>query len=240
MRNTNLSNTGHLVEDVEQSLKDRIKGGEYSVGDKLPTVNSLVDYYGVSRTVVREAISGLRAAGLIVSRRGSGVFVRSTQVDFAPDALFAGDWPKRVPDLADALELRAAVEIQSVTLAATRASNGQMEDIHEAHNAFVEQASLQKDASAEDFAFHAAIARATNNRYFEDFLSEMGKRTIPRENLSLVPGTESFRAFMSQLVSEHELIMGALEARDPEAAAEAMRVHLIGSLSRYRKASHAP
>lgn len=237
MRQAEKAGGGYLAEDVEATLRRLIEQGEYAIGEKLPTVSALCERYGVSRTVVREAIAGLRAAGLVKSRRGSGVFVLSQSAEASVDTLFGGDWPTRVPELVDALELRAAVEIQSVSLAASRASNGQLEEIIEAHNVFISKVERREDASAEDFAFHAAIARATNNRYFENFLSEMGKRTIPRGNLSPASESQAYHDYMQQLAAEHELIMAALEARDPEMAAEAMRKHLLGSLARYRKAS---
>lgn len=236
MQQSKKSSGRYLAEDLEGTLTSLIVSGKYVVGDKLPTVDALCDCYGVSRTVVREAIAGLRTAGLVQSRRGSGVFVRSREPVSSVNTLFGGDWPARLPELVDALELRAAVEVQAASLASTRASTGQVAGIIEAHNNFIAQVDRKEEASGEDFAFHIAISRATNNKYFENFLSEVGKRTIPRENLLLISGTEAYSAYLEQLVVEHEYIIAAIEARDPDAAKEAMRKHLLGSLERYRKA----
>lgn len=228
----------YLAEDVEKSLREEIESGTYSVGDKLPTESALCEKFGVSRTVVREAVAGLRAAGLVVSRRGSGVFVQSQDSRFSAKDLFAGDWSERVPEVIDALELRTAVEVQAVELAASRASMRQMEEIHEAHRAFSAKIALNEVASAEDFAFHLAIARATNNSYFEEFLSYMGKRTIPRSLMSVAVDSDAYADYMAQLEEEHGRIMSALERRDPEAARQEMKAHLLGSLRRYRFASY--
>ena len=232
------ADAGYLAEEIERNLRASIESGECGVGDKLPTESVLGEKYGVSRTVVREAIAGLRASGFVVSRRGSGVFVRSREPLTAAGALFVGEWHKRVPDVIDVLELRSSVEITAAKLAAERASIGQVEEIHGLHRAFSDRALKGgQDAGGEDFAFHQGIAKATNNKFFEKFLSEMGGVTIPRTNLSLSHGSEAYTQYMAQLVAEHSLIIEAIERRDSEAAADAMQAHLLGSLSRYRKMS---
>lgn len=232
------ADTGYLAEEIERDLRASIESGERDIGEKLPTESALGLKYGVSRTVVREAIAGLRAGGFVVSRRGSGVFVRSREPVPAAGSLFVGDWPERVPDVIDALELRASVEIQAARHAAMRASIGQIEEIHGLHRAFENQASRAgQDAGGEDFAFHQGIARATNNRFFEQFLNQMGRTTIPRTNLSLAHGSEAYAQYMAQLAAEHLLILEAIEGRNPDAAADAMQAHLLGSLNRYRKMS---
>src|SRR3546814_4923658 len=60
-------------------LRSRIEGGMYAPGDKLPTEQVLVEKFGFSRTVIREAVATLRADGLLESRQGAGVFVLGPQ-----------------------------------------------------------------------------------------------------------------------------------------------------------------
>src|SRR5437870_2972257 len=64
-----------LADRVAERLAEEIRAGRWPVGSKLPTEVRLVEQLGVSRTVVREAISRLRNAGLVEPRQGSGVFV---------------------------------------------------------------------------------------------------------------------------------------------------------------------
>ena len=86
-----------------------------------------------------------------------------------------------------------------------------------------------------DFAFHMAIARSTNNSRFEEFLSHLGRRTIPRAKLSeLVSGKHALPYREDQLHAEHQAVADAIRSKDTSAAREAMRTHLVGSLERYR------
>jgi DNA-binding FadR family transcriptional regulator len=64
-----------LTHRVIAELREKIAGGELKPGDKLPTEQALIRHFGVSRTVIREAIAGLRADGLVLPRQGVGVFV---------------------------------------------------------------------------------------------------------------------------------------------------------------------
>lgn len=232
-KTTRVKKSGHLAEDIEKTLRSLIDNGQYPPGSKLPTENLLAQHYGVSRPVVREAIAGLRASGLITSRRGSGVFVSDTAKD-DPRNLFLGDWPERVPEVIDALELRAAVEVQAACLAAQRASTAQIETIHEMHDKFALHLNDAAAVEQADFEFHQSIALATNNASFAAFLGQMGQRTIPRANLTLDHDTQIYGQYMARLKAEHLTILQAIEDRDPDTAGQAMETHLLGSLRRYR------
>src|SRR3546814_7635124 len=64
-----------LTHRVIAELRGRIESGALKPGDKLPTEQALIRHFGVSRTVIREAVAGLRADGLVEPRQGVGVFV---------------------------------------------------------------------------------------------------------------------------------------------------------------------
>ena len=108
--------TARVIED----LRAEILGGQLTPGDKLPTESALIDRFGVSRTVIREAVAELRADRLVESRHGVGVFV----LDRPEPATAAIHLPpfSKISDMIEELELRAAVEIEAAGLAAQRAS----------------------------------------------------------------------------------------------------------------------
>lgn len=224
----------YLAGEVEQELRKLIESGQYKIGEKMPTENALGEQFNVSRTVIREAIAGLRAAGLVMSRRGSGVFVEKTTSFNSENSPFLPGAPNRTRKAIDTLELRAAVEVQTARLAATRASYGQTEEILEAHQAFSYEISKRGDVENADFKFHEAIAKATNNEAFVHFLHHLGKSTIPRANLPMAKDTKAYEDYMITLEDEHLLIANAISERDPEKAASAMEAHLQDSLARYR------
>ena len=67
----------NLTERVAQLLREKVDRGDFAVGTKLPAEGKMAQQLGVSRTVVREAVSRLKSDGLLESRQGSGVFVLS-------------------------------------------------------------------------------------------------------------------------------------------------------------------
>jgi GntR family transcriptional regulator, transcriptional repressor for pyruvate dehydrogenase complex len=224
-----------LSSQVVDRLRQEIEGGRHQPGDKLPTEPEMIRQYGVSRTVIREAIAALRADGLVESRHGVGVFVLDPPAQ-APDGLqFFMQASEKISDIIEELELRAGVEIEAAGLAAHRSSPAQEADIQACLDNFSERMRSGQPTEEADFAFHMAVARATNNQRFEAFLSHLGRRTIPRVKFrSAMGGVDPLPNRDAELHAEHERVADAIFARDPEAAREAMRRHLIGGMERYR------
>ena len=107
-----------LAQELVTVLTERIRSGQLKRGDKLPTESQIMAEEGVSRTVVREAISRLQAAGQVETRHGIGTFV----LDAPSTGGFRID-PATVVTLREVLavlELRIALEIESAGLAAQR------------------------------------------------------------------------------------------------------------------------
>lgn len=226
-----------LAVEMEQDLRTKILAGQPPVGEKLPTERVLCETYGVSRTVVREAIAGLRSAGLIESRRGSGLFVRSDIAATVSGLPPMPENPAGIGAIVDTLELRAAVETEAAFLAATRASPGQIEKIRACQKRFFEAVDSGEETESADFDFHQAIAEATNNGAYRSFMEYLGRRTIPRSKLGVDLVGESYRAYLMDLLAEHEVILLAIERHSAEDARQAMKAHLSGSLARYRALS---
>lgn len=222
---------GTLVVQVANALRDAIYGGSYHPGDKLPSEAKLTEAHGVSRTVVREAIAALRSDGLVEPKRGAGVYVLEPAA--IPGLPFQNIDHARISSIIELLELRAAVEVEASGLAATRRSPAQEEAILDAHRAVGDCIAKGEPTSAADFALHAAIAEATNNPRFAEFMSLMGQNVIPRSTLSNGEHA-TMTAYLEQLHDEHGKIVTAISNGDSEAARKAMRDHLLGSQRRYR------
>lgn len=222
----------NLAEQVMARLSADIRGGRLAPGTRLPTEQALTTEFGISRTVVREAVAALRADGLVVTRRGSGAYVAD------PTAGPFRIVPPRATSLSDILnvmELRLAVEVQAAGLAAERAGRRQLAPIRTAWREI--DAALQRGegAVAEDFAFHRAIAEATGNDQFPRFLAYLGSHVIPRQSVRLSVDTPAERRlYLERIQTEHARIVTAISAGDPAEARRAMRDHLTRSLERYR------
>ncbi|HVW57239.1 MAG TPA: FadR/GntR family transcriptional regulator [Rhizobiaceae bacterium] len=222
----------NLVGMVSDRLRRQILGGELHPGDKLPSEAGLTRQFDVSRTVIREAVASLRADGLVEARHGVGIFVLSNQPPIAHS--FQSFETARISSMIEALELRTAVEIEAAALAAVRRSPAQEEAIHERYDDIAAEIAAGQPTTAADFAFHLAIADATNNPRFREFLEVMGRNAIPRASLQDGNAEHTPGDYLQQIQAEHKSIADAISARDPEAAREGIRTHLQGSLVRYR------
>ncbi|SEP80181.1 transcriptional regulator, GntR family [Devosia sp. YR412] len=221
-----------LAQSVIDEMRRRIDSGALPVGAQLPTEPQLEIQFGVSRTVVREAIAELRAAGFVTPIQGKGIFVaeqgRQVLIDLTPGEI------QSIPQTLEMLEFRMAVETEAAAIAAYRRSAEQENVIRTAHMEMDRRVAQSEPTAEADFAFHTAIGAATNNRYFVDALNRFGPRAIPRSQFPTLPSAND-AAYLAGVVAEHERILNAISDQDPEAARAAMREHLLGSQKRYRR-----
>jgi GntR family transcriptional regulator, transcriptional repressor for pyruvate dehydrogenase complex len=201
-----------LSDSVAQQLLLQIEKGGFTSTGKLPTEAVLAQEFGVSRTVVREAISRLKNEGMVEPRQGSGVFIVER----------AGIRPLRI-------EAEVAAE------AAMRRTDEQM-DVIEAKLAQIDVAVEQgDDGVTEDVEFHRAIASATGNPYFLTTLAFLNQyleagTLVTRRNEALRED------FSRQVREEHARIAAAIRARDPLAARNAAQTHLYNAARRLAEA----
>ena len=223
-----------LSSQVAEELRARIEGGVYAPGDKLPTEQALVEKFGCSRTVIREAVATLRADGLLESRQGAGVYVLAPPASEETLTLFSHASDK-ISDIIEELELRIGIEVEAAGLAAARSSPAQEAAIQAELDHFAQLMAEGKSTDESDFRFHMAIAAATNNTRFKTFLEHIGRRMIPRVKLRTVMG--GFDPLPNRdhtILQEHQAIADAIFASDVDSARAAMRRHLLIGIQRYR------
>ncbi|UXN70262.1 FadR family transcriptional regulator [Devosia neptuniae] len=221
-----------MAQTLVDTLRQQIEAGALPVGAQLPTEPQLEAQFSVSRTVVREAITELRAAGLVTPIQGKGMFV--TDSSQTPAIVLTPREIQSIPQTLEMLEFRVAVETEAAAIAAHRRSAQQEEAIRSANHDMANQIEAGGDTIDADFAFHLAIAEATNNFYFADTLTRFGKRSIPRGQFPTLPDAND-ESYLQGVLAEHERILEAIADQEPEAARAAMRDHLLGSQKRYRR-----
>lgn len=220
-----------LGQRVAASLREKIAAGEFKPGQKLPTEGQLTEAFGVSRTVVREAIATLAADGLVEARQGAGVFVRDTPAKAF--SAMSGEISK-VSQAINVLEVRMGIEIEAAGLSAMRRNAAQQALIQEAFLEFERLLKLGEPTGKADFAFHRAIASATNNPFYVEVLDALGDRTIPCDRNSPWYSVEVLSVeYLTGLQREHFLVLKAIGEGDAQAAREAMRAHLTAAQKRY-------
>lgn len=214
-------------------LAAEITGGRLRPGARLPTEQEMMATFGVSRTVVREAVAALRAEGLVETRQGVGAFVardaqrRPFRIDPAETCSLA--------DMLKVMELRTGVEVEAAGLAAERADAAARRRIKEALAALDAAVERGEAAIDEDFAFHQAIAAATGNPQFTRFLEFLGNFLIPRQSVRTgLRRADDLARYLRRIQPEHRRIAEAIAAGDAAAARVAMRQHLMRSRRRYQ------
>jgi GntR family transcriptional regulator, transcriptional repressor for pyruvate dehydrogenase complex len=215
--------TTTLAQRVVAGLKDKILAGELPPGHKLPSEAELIDEYRVSRTVVREAVTRLRAEGLVETFQGRGSFVLAMP---EPTSFTVESAAIRTHhDVLDMIDFRLGIECEAAALAAARVDAAGAESIRAALDAFV--AAAPEDQVEADFGFHRAVAAASGNRFYLDLLDSLGPMMI------LLPRTRLGDAYsltdtghVERVLREHDNVASAIVAGDPDIARAAMRVHL--------------
>lgn len=224
-----LTVSGTLTDRVCEALVQLISGEDFPPGSRLPSEMSMASRFGVSRTVIREAVSRLKSEGLVESRQGSGVFVREGNMD----APFRID-----PNLMDSVqsvllvvELRLTLEGEIAAFAAKRRTNEHMKVIRQALQQIEIDELAGKNGVDADIIFHRSIAEATGNPHFLALIEFLFN--FLRNATLITRSYEATRAALSrQVKEEHASIVDAIFRQDAEAARTAARQHMEGASRR--------
>ena len=217
-----------LSDKVADMMLETILSGRFQVGDRLPSERALGEQFGVSRTVVREAVRALVAKGVIEVRSGSGLRVIAVNADAVSESmnlyLRGGGL-----DFGKVHEVRALLEVHLAGLAAERATEEDIGRLRAAHDGMRARAQDVEKAAGDDLEFHRLIARATHNELFLLLLDSIGSSQFDIRHANLASGSTPMT------LSQHEAILDKIAAHDPEGARQAMRAHLDGVAEFWRE-----
>lgn len=218
-----------LVQRVYQLLLAQISAGDYQPDVRLPGENDLATRFAVSRPIVREALRRLREEGLIYSRQGAGSFVRAPVEDSRPLLGYAP--VETIADIQRCYEFRLTIEPDHAFHAARRWNDAALANIAAALDLMGDATRAHRHRDDADFAFHVAIAEATNNHYYASSMQALKDHIavgMKFHGVSLMgpsPGLDG-------VFDEHRGIFDAIRARDGDTARDRMRRHLEGSRDR--------
>ena len=212
--------------DLAARLEEQIAGGQLAAGELLPSERVIAEEYGLSRSMVREALRTLAERRLIEVVPGRGSFVRKRTVEDSIDQLSGLlDW--REITARELIEARTMVEVTAASLAAERADTSMLDRIERALMAFDDAGSVI-DQVRGDLAFHLAIVTAAGNP-----LVEIMFHAIQRYTVELMLRSLSDDTVVRESVPYHRKILAAVRSHDAAGAAEAMRRHLAVGLTTY-------
>lgn len=211
-----------LYEEIAEIITEKIKSGEYSQGDKLPSIQALSKEYGVGQASIREALNALRVIGFLEIKHGEGTFVKAIEVStFTPEMALYGK-----EDIKDLLEVRKVLEIGSVRAAAKYRNEQQLQAIYIALKQ-MEQAMHNKEIGEEsDLNFHLSIAEASNNKLLKHMLIEVSDKikTVMKETRQIWLFNEE--KSIEKLFNEHTEIFLAIKNGDIKLSEKKMLKHL--------------
>lgn len=192
-------------------------------GDRLPAERVLADEFGVSRTVIREAVRALGARGLLAVHPGSRTVVtRPTPRLVSKSITRLLGLGVSDPSFLKVLEVRRSLEVEVAALAAARRTAA---DIDALEASCADLRDGQSDAAAfarADMAFHLALAAATQNELYVLLMESIAELLLEMRRKAFdLPGTAA-RALM-----HHEKIMATVIAGDADGARRAMEEHLM-------------
>ncbi len=223
-----------LTGQLTRTLAERIASGQYAVGTRLPSEAEMISEFGVSRTVVREAIANLRANGRVTTMQGVGAFVM--QQDSSEGFQIDTAKLSAVQEMVAVLELRIALESEAAVLAAQRRTPEQLASMKAALGEMGEAIARGEDAVQADMRFHQSIAEAAGNPHFLKLFNYVGELLIPRARLQAVRlDNLPMPDHPARVQREPQQICYAIERQDPEAARAALRMHLSESKARLQR-----
>jgi GntR family transcriptional repressor for pyruvate dehydrogenase complex len=216
-----------LSDKVAEMMLETILSNRLSVGDRLPSERELGEQFGVSRTVVREAVRELVAKGVIEVRSGSGLRVAAVNASAVSEtmSLFLRGGAL---DFEKVHEVRRVLEVHIAALAAERALPEDVDALRAVHERMQAESGDVEAAARDDLEFHRVIARSTHNELYLVLLDSIGGSQIDirRENLSSgsAPAT----------LEQHARVLDRIAAHDGDGAREAMAAHLDGVAAWWR------
>jgi GntR family transcriptional repressor for pyruvate dehydrogenase complex len=219
-----------LYEQVMAQLREHVEGAGLKAGDRLPAERDLAERLQVSRASIKQAIVVLEVQGLVESRHGGGVYLRTDTLNPEPVAALV-DRRRRLPDVLDA---REAIETKLAELAALRRTDDDLAEIGAALDAMRAEIEVGELGEDGDRRFHAAVTAAAHSALLSEFMKEIRAGVAESRHESLQQPDRPPRS-----LTQHRRIADAIRTHDAAAAATAMKEHLE-TVSRVRLLSWNP
>lgn len=207
-----------------ERIRDLIAVGQLAPGDRLPPEPELASLLGVSRSSLRESVRALVQANVLDVRRGDGTYVTSLEPQLLLSGLTFVMELFHDRTLLELFEVRRLLEPAATGLAALRISPEMIRELRE-HLEDMRQSSTGEELITSDIAFHRCVVQGAGNETLVSFLEALLNRTA---RARIWRGTWD-RDALEWTYAQHEMLVDALERRDPSLAVAAATVHLAAT-----------
>jgi len=214
-----------IYEEVAEAIYELIRSGQLKPGQKLDSVQQLAENFQVGRSAIREALTSLRAMGLIDMRQGEGTFINEFDSDKIAFPLSTAILMNK-EDISHLLEVRKIIEIGTAATAAKNITPEHLISIKKALNEMKEAQGNEELGEKADLHFHLAIAEASQNPLLLNLLQHVSG--IMEETMKETRKVWLFskETTLERLYEEHLAIYEAIKNRNEVTARDLMLIHL--------------
>jgi DNA-binding FadR family transcriptional regulator len=227
-----------LYQEVLERLRERIRSGEIPPGAQLPSERDLMEFYGVGRPAVREALQALERSGIVEIAHGERARVVVPTAERLIDQIAEGAKHLLNTQPGTLEHLKQAREFLEAGLARLAAERADDDDIARLRRRLQEHRDAVPDARrfmACDMAFHRELARISGNPIFPAIVEALFQWASDyHQPMVRAPGAEQLT------LAEHARLTEAVAAHDPDAAERAVREHLTRANALYRQVDNKP
>ncbi|WP_374718782.1 FadR/GntR family transcriptional regulator [Parageobacillus toebii] len=217
--------TKKIYEEVAEAIFEMIKTGALKPGDKLDSVQQLAEKFQVGRAAIREALTALKAMGLIELKQGEGTYVR----EFDPATI---SFPLSIAvlmnkeDIWHLLEVRKLLEVGAASLAAQKRTDDDLIAMEQALHEMKEAIGNDELGEKADLAFHMAVAAASHNPILVSLMNSVSEMMIETMRETRRIWLFSRQTTTEKLLQQHTEIFKAIKEKNADAAQERMLQHL--------------
>ncbi|MCC3374910.1 FadR/GntR family transcriptional regulator [Cohnella sp. REN36] len=213
---------------VRNDIREKIENGDLMPGARLPSVVELSAQYQVGRSTVREALSALKAMGLLTIRQGGGTFVRAeTEGGPAhPGQLQPDSWVGRAGTIRHILDVRRVLETGCALLAAKHRTADDLTALSGTLGEMERALGDEAESEQADVRFHQQIAAAAHNPVLRDWMDSLSRELHESMKDTRALWFYAERANAERLLAEHKAIYEAIAGREPRLASERMAAHI--------------
>lgn len=216
--------TERLSSQISKLILSEIQSGQLAIGDRLPSEAELAQKYGVSRTILREAIASLKNEDILEAKQGRGIIVKNSR---SRQAFRFSDVFETISmgEVNYFYEMRALLESQAAGLAAMRRTQEDIEEITKSFEEMAEAVRKRTPGAEAHERYNKAIARASHNPVLTEFLFFLyGKLHDLAKELRIKTMASPERAH--NVLEEHRRVVESIVDKDQPAAQEAALAHL--------------
>jgi GntR family transcriptional regulator, transcriptional repressor for pyruvate dehydrogenase complex len=214
-----------IYEEVAETIFDMIKNGVLKPGDKLDSVQQLAENFQVGRAAIREALTALKAMGLIELKQGEGTYIREFDPTMLSFPISIAALMKK-EDISYLLEVRKLLEVGAAGVAARKRTERDLKAMEEALEQMRQGIGNEEIGEKADFLFHIAIAAASQNPILVSLMNNISEMMIETMRETRRIWLFSKQATSEQLLEEHMNIFEAIQRQDVNAAQARMLEHL--------------